>query len=77
MTDNPNSQIGGGRTPIYCAASYGHTKIVKILAPLKDNPNAPNNSGETPIFYAEQHGHTKIVTILKSFQTSKMRNAEE
>ena len=29
-------------TPIYWAASNGHTEIVKSLAPLTDNPNAPN-----------------------------------
>ena len=67
MTDNPNSQIGGGRTPIYCAASYGHTKIVKILAPLKDNPNAPNSWGQTPIHAAAIYGHTEIVKILAPF----------
>ena len=67
LTDNPNSQIGGGRTPIYCAASYGHTKIVKILAPLKDNPNAPNSWGQTPIHAAAIYGHTEIVKILAPF----------
>ena len=67
MTDNPKSQIGGGRTPIYCAASYGHTKIVKILAPLKDNPNAPNSWGQTPIHAAAIYGHTEIVKILAPF----------
>ena len=67
MTDNPKSQIGGRRTPIYCAASYGHTKIVKILAPLKDNPNAPNSWGQTPIHAAAIYGHTEIVKILAPF----------
>ena len=37
-----------GNTPIHWAALYGHTEIVKILAPLVDNPNAPNDIGETP-----------------------------
>ena len=42
----------------------GHTKIVKILAPLTDNPNAPNDFGDTPIHWAAKFGHTEIVKIL-------------
>ena len=46
------------------AAHFGHTEIVKILAPLTDNPNAPDKSGETSIYWAAQNGHTEIVKIL-------------
>ena len=53
-----------GVTPIYLAAFYGYTDIVKILAPLTDNPNAPNNFGVTPIHLAAFNGHTEIIKIL-------------
>ena len=39
LTDNPNAPDIYGETPIYQAASKGHTEIVKILAPLTDIPN--------------------------------------
>ena len=55
------------RTPIFSAASNGHTKIVKILAPLIDNPNAQNMNGDTPIHLAASNGHTEIVKILAPF----------
>ena len=42
----------------------GHTKIVKILAPLTDNPNAPDKEGGTPIHWAAYTGHIEIVEIL-------------
>ena len=52
---------------IYEAAIYGHTEIVRILAPLTDNPNAPDIDGETPIDRAASRGHTEIVKILTHF----------
>ena len=32
LTDNPNAANEDGETPIYWAARWGHTEIVKILA---------------------------------------------
>ena len=58
MVANPNAPNKLGDTPIHCAAYYGHTEIVKILAPLTDNPNAPNNAGMTPIYWAALMGYT-------------------
>ena len=49
MVANPNAPNKLGDTPIHCAAYYGHTEIVKILAPLTDNPNVPDKDGWTPI----------------------------
>ena len=45
MVANPNAPNKLGDTPIHCAAYYGHTEIVKILAPLTDNSNAPYEIG--------------------------------
>ena len=64
MTDNPNASDVEGNTPILWAARYGHTEIVKILAPLTNNPNAPNDRGETPIYWAAKNGYIEIVKIL-------------
>ena len=50
---------------IHQAAYKGHTKIVKILAPLADNPNAQNKNGETPIDCAARNGYAEIVSILE------------
>ena len=62
LTDNPNTPLKYGETPIYSAALFGQTEIVKILAPLADNPNAPNKYGNSPIHLAAQKG-TEIVNI--------------
>ena len=43
---------------------YGHTEIVKILAPLSNNHDSPGKNGETPINEAANYGHTEIVKIL-------------
>ena len=37
LTDNPNAPDNNGETPIYWAACYGHTEIVKILTPLRQS----------------------------------------
>ena len=63
MTANPNAPNKDGDTPIFWAACYGHTEIVKILAPFTNNPNAPNNKGQTPCSIAK---NTEIKQILKS-----------
>ena len=67
MTVNPNAPSKYGDTPIHMAAIYGHTEIVKILAPLTDNPNAPNNYGRTP---SDVTNNAEIQRFLKSFNTS-------
>ena len=64
MTYNPNAPKKSGETPIYWAARFGHTEIVKILCPLTENPNAPRWNGITPINIAVWFGHTEIVKIL-------------
>ena len=47
-------------TPIHKAVWFGHTEIVKILAPLSKNPNAPDKHGRTPINFAAQNGHINV-----------------
>ena len=81
ILDNPNQfqqfhnwkKIhSAAKSPIYLAASNGHTEIVKILAPLTDNPNAPDNDGKTPSSVAK---NAEIRGILQSFNTSRKHNA--
>ena len=64
MTSSPNARNNWGQSPINVAANYGHTEIVKILAPLTDYPNDPDAYGWTPILAAAYNGHTEIVKIL-------------
>ena len=61
-----------GSTPIFKAAWFGHTEIVKILAPLTDDINAPNDYEETPSSVAK---NDEILRILQSFVwgTSRMK----
>ena len=51
MVANPNAPNKLGDTPIHCAAYYGHTEIVKILAPLTDNSNAPYEIGHFYLYF--------------------------
>ena len=64
LVDNLDAPNDNGKTPIYCAAQFGNTKIVKVLAPLTENPNAPDEIGYTPIHWAAFMGHTEIIKIL-------------
>ena len=69
--DNYNAFNQKGKNGrIYEAAIYGHTEVVRILAPLTDNPNAPDVSGLTPIHRAAFRGHTEIVKILTPLRQS-------
>ena len=68
MTEKPNAPDEDGVTPIFVAASKGHTEIVKILAPLTDRPNAPDKDGKTPTHCAIQNGHTEIVKLLGLYE---------
>ena len=61
-------------TPIYMAAEYGHTEIVKILAPLTDNPDAPNNKGVTLSSVAKNVEIRRIIESFKIFQESVKDN---
>ena len=53
-----------GETPIFVAASNGHTEIVKFLIGYGANRNAPKYNGWTPMHIAARNGHTEIVKIL-------------
>ena len=74
MTDNPNAPNHNGKTPIHEAAYWGHTKIVKFLAPLTDNPNAPDYYGNTPSSLTK---NTEILRILGSFKKPTALSAKE
>ena len=58
---------------IYEAAFYGHTEIVRILAPLTDNPNAPDENGNTPINMASRYGYIEFVNVGARTQSSKQK----
>ena len=56
------------------AALWGHTDIVKILAPLAEYPNAQSKDGVTLIQFARNE---EIRRILKSHQSSKMQGQSQ
>ena len=59
-----NYPYNDGETPIFVAASNGHTEIVKFLVGYGANRNAPKYNGFTPMHMAAWNGHTEIVRIL-------------
>ena len=62
LANNPNPPDKYEDTPIYWAAYFGHTDIVRNLAPMADNPNAPNSNGWTPIYHAKSSRILKLST---------------
>ena len=50
---NPNAAI-------HWVVHFGHTEMIKILAPLTDQPNLPNEDGTTPIFWQEKMDIKKL-----------------
>jgi ankyrin repeat protein len=52
------------RTPLYCAARNGRTKIVNTLVENEVNVNAEDENRFTPLHLAAYHGHTEVVKIL-------------
>ena len=47
---NPNAAI-------HWVVHFGHTEMIKILAPLADQPNGPNEDVTTQIFLVGKNGH--------------------
>ena len=67
FANNPNAPNKLGRTPIDEAGKYGHTEIIKLLAPLVDNPNAPDRNGRTPMHEAAINGHERFIKVLINY----------
>ena len=56
---------GDGSTPLYIAAEYGRTEIVKLLLYHKAYVNASTRKdGVSPVSVAAQNGHTEVVKLL-------------
>ncbi|MFA5999286.1 MAG: ankyrin repeat domain-containing protein [Candidatus Babeliales bacterium] len=61
---NPNAADRNGRTPLYVAVLYGHTKMVRRLLDAKADLNAVTIYGFTPLHDAAEAGNIEILTIL-------------
>ncbi len=69
---NVNFGVKGGRTPLYWAASGGHTEVVKALLTRdtegnklpKVDVNKATDDGFTPLHSAAYNGHTAVVETL-------------
>eukprot|EP01126_Amoeba_proteus_P000088 TRINITY_DN10037_c0_g1_i3.p1 TRINITY_DN10037_c0_g1~~TRINITY_DN10037_c0_g1_i3.p1 ORF type:complete len:197 (-),score=27.45 TRINITY_DN10037_c0_g1_i3:337-927(-) len=56
-----------GRTPLFLAAQYGHTKILSLLLQACDsNIDQGDQDGWTPLFVASLNGHYELVKLLLS-----------
>ena len=69
FVENPNIPDQFGYTPVFWAASFGHTEIVKFLASVVENPNSASLNGVTPLDVATQENHTEIVEFLTQHES--------
>ena len=53
-----------GNTPLFKAASYGHTECVELLLNAGANPNVRNKYNTICIQYAALQGHSDVVKLL-------------
>ena len=74
-----NQADENGRTPLYRAASVGHTECVKLLllAAPGIEVNKANNSGYTPLYWAALRGHTECVKLLLAAPGIEVNKADK
>ncbi len=60
---NPNI-IVDGLTPLFVAASQGHTQVVEYLLEIGVDPDQRTEEGATPLIIAAKNGHLDIVKLL-------------
>jgi ankyrin repeat protein len=68
---NINHQNRNGRTPLFWAASRGHTETVRTLLEAGADVNLADNDSKTPLSLATEEGHTAIVNLLKEEASSQ------
>ena len=51
-------------TPLGCAASKGHDKVIKLLIGAKAKVNPKDKSKSTPLHLASKEGHRATVNVL-------------
>ncbi len=62
---NVNKADEDGRTPLSCAACYGHTECVRLLLAAPGiGVNKADKWGHTPLYWAAEVGHTECVRLL-------------
>ena len=68
ISGNPDlvfSKDGGGETPLYYAAFYGHKDVVELLLAGKAEINAKDGNGQTPFHIATYEGHLEVAELLR------------
>ena len=53
-----------GLTPIYDAASWGYSDIVRLLVRAGADPNIPSNDGSTPTHVAASYGYAHTIEVV-------------
>lgn len=61
----PNTRDSEGKTPLICAADYGHGAIVELFLGTEEvDINSMCLNGRAPLSYAAEEGHAAIVALL-------------
>ena len=59
-----NANDEHGTTPLFKAASEGHSEVVKLLLDKGASVDAKADTGVTPLLLASQNGHLEVVKLL-------------
>ena len=59
------SNVKSGRTPLFCACSFGRTSVVEyLMGNSRVDAMKPDSKGATPFFVACENGHKELVSLL-------------
>ena len=59
-----NAKVEWDRTPLHCAALYGHRGVAELLLSNGANVNARNSCYDTPLHHAVAWGHKNVTELL-------------
>lgn len=61
---NLNAENEKGQTPLFCAAYYGHTAVIKVLLERGADPNCRDRMNQTPLLYAAEQNDVAMAKAL-------------
>ena len=64
--ENPNATDGKGRSPLFLAASRGHSEICRLLLEAGADPSLRDEDGNDALSVAIRNGHLEVEAVLRS-----------